>query len=161
MSGHGPLFYEKRDSASAPLGDRPEGRAGKSRLALTSLRYPEHGQQLSTVTLYASAVIMTEPDEGAPAPKKRSFFKRAAWQDAPTKEGEDMFSHASEFTSIVAEQHRLSEEKRRKASEEKKRRLDGRGDKKRRKVSTDGEEPIQPRSGSASSARATRAGSKA
>jgi hypothetical protein len=72
-----------------------------------------------------------------------------------------MFSHASEFTSIVAEQHRLSEEKRRKASEEKKRRLDGRGDKKRRKVSTDGEEPIQPRSGSASSARATRAGSKA
>ncbi|KAH7072740.1 hypothetical protein BKA63DRAFT_576667 [Paraphoma chrysanthemicola] len=104
---------------------------------------------------------MTEPAEGAPAPKKRSFFKRAAWQDAPKTEQEDIFSHSNEFQSIVAEQHRLSEEKRQKASAEKQRRPEARGDKKRRKVSTECDEPLPPRSASGSSPRAKRAGSKA
>ena len=91
---------------------------------------------------------MGDAAQGAPAPKKRSFFKRAAWQDTPKAEGEedDMFSHASEFNNIVADQNRREEERRRKASEERKRRLEGQADIKRRKVSTDYDEPVLPRS---------------
>ena len=49
---------------------------------------------------------MTDATTGAPAPKKRSLFKRAAWQDAAKKEDEDMFSHSNEFKDIVAEENR-------------------------------------------------------
>ncbi|KAF2031756.1 hypothetical protein EK21DRAFT_62513 [Setomelanomma holmii] len=99
---------------------------------------------------------MTDSAEGPPAPKKRSFFKRAAWQDAPKNEGDDMFSHANDFQKIVAEQHRLEEEKQRKVEAKKRTKH---SDKKRRKVSTDCDEPILARSGSSSDAQRT--GSKA
>jgi hypothetical protein len=79
--------------------------------------------------------------QGAPAPKKRSLFKRAAWQDAPPKEGEDMFSHADEFNNIVAAQNRLQAEERRKADEARKRKHAGQTDKKRRKLSSGHDEP--------------------
>jgi len=106
---------------------------------------------------------MTDTTEGAPAPKKRSLFKRAAWQDAPKKEEEDMFSHAKDFKNIVAEQTKREDEKRRKANEERKRRQDGQADRKRRKVSGDLDEPALPGSGSgnSSSGRATRMNTKA
>jgi hypothetical protein len=115
-----------------------------------------------THPLYASG-IMADTPEGAPVPKKRSLFKRAAWQDAPKKEGEgeDMFSHANEFKNIVAQQNKREEEKRRKANEERKRRQNGQVDRKRRKVSSDHDEPILPWSGSGSSTRETRISSKA
>ncbi|KAF1920177.1 ubiquitin-2 like Rad60 SUMO-like-domain-containing protein [Ampelomyces quisqualis] len=101
---------------------------------------------------------MMDTTPGAPAPKKRSLFKRAAWQDAPKNEGEDMFSHANEFSNIVAERNRLKAEKRRQAdAERKKGAVTGR---KRRKASDgqhDGsEEPRFPGSGSGSSVRASR-----
>lgn len=108
---------------------------------------------------------MTDTSEGAPAPvpKKRSLFKRAAWQDEPKKEGkdEDIFSHANEFNSIVAEQNRREAEKRKKAVEERKRKHSGPTERKRRRISSDHDEPISLRSGSGSAARATRTSSKA
>lgn len=55
---------------------------------------------------------MSDTTGGLPTRKKRSLFKRAAWQDADTKDGQDMFSHANEFKDIVAQQQKRSEEER-------------------------------------------------
>ncbi|KAF2134015.1 hypothetical protein P153DRAFT_363034 [Dothidotthia symphoricarpi CBS 119687] len=104
---------------------------------------------------------MTGPTADAPAPKKRSFFKRAAWMDAEKKEGDDMFSHANEFTDIVAEQTKREDEKKKKAEDEKKRKLQEQREKKRRKVTTEHDAPSLSESASRSSTRARRAGSKA
>jgi hypothetical protein len=79
---------------------------------------------------------MTDTTPGAPAPKKRSLFKRAAWQDQPKAEDEDIFSHRNEFTNIVAEQTRLQAEKRQQKLKEKEKQA-GHVDRKRRKVSND------------------------
>jgi hypothetical protein len=100
---------------------------------------------------------MTDSTKGAPAPKKRSLFKRAAWQDTPHTEGEgeDMFSHANEFQNIVAEQNKREAEKRKKAAEERKRKHDGMADRKRRKVSVDHNEPVLPKSGGSGSSAPT------
>lgn len=97
----------------------------------------------------------------APAPKKRSLFKRAAWQDAPAHEGEDIFSHSNEFKNIVAEQNRVEAEKRQKAEEDGKRKQAAQGDWKRRKVSNDHDDIVLPGSGSGSSSHAARNGSRA
>lgn len=107
---------------------------------------------------------MTDTTPSASAPKKRSLFKRAAWQDAPKTE-EDIFSHAKDFGNIVAEQNRLQAEKRKQA-EEARRKKEGSDGSKRRKASggaQDDEEPRLSGSGSGSSARAgrDRMGSKA
>ncbi|KAF1929768.1 uncharacterized protein M421DRAFT_60224 [Didymella exigua CBS 183.55] len=94
---------------------------------------------------------MTDATSGAPAPKKRSLFKRAAWQDAGKKENEDIFSHSNEFSNIVAEENRQKEEAKRKLAEAKRKveeeqrreqteKQDRKG--KRRKVSIDYDEPI-------------------
>jgi hypothetical protein len=107
---------------------------------------------------------------GAPPPKKRSLFKRAAWQDAAKKENEDIFSHSNEFKDIVAEENRRKEEERRKQNEAKRKteeeqrreqvaKQESKG--KRRKVSTDYDEPILLPSGSPDSERITRSQSKA
>lgn len=113
---------------------------------------------------------MTEATAGAPAPKKRSLFKRAAWQDAAKKEDEDMFSHSNEFKDIVAEENRRREEEKRKqvevkrkTEEQEKRAQAEKHDKKgkRRKVSADFDEPVLPRSDSADSTRISRSQSKA
>lgn len=111
---------------------------------------------------------MTDATTGALAPKKRSLFKRAAWQDAAKNEGGDIFSHSNEFNDIVAEEKRRKEEEKRKheeakrkAEEEQKRELAEKQKKgKRRKVSSDYDEPILPRSNSGDSRRANRLESK-
>ncbi|KAH6612528.1 ubiquitin-2 like Rad60 SUMO-like-domain-containing protein [Boeremia exigua] len=100
---------------------------------------------------------MTDATIGAPAPKKRSLFKRAAWQDAAKKENEDIFSHSNEFKDIIAEENRTKEEEKRKQAEAKRKaeaeerreqaeKQDKKG--KRRKVSIDHDEPQLLRSGS-------------
>jgi hypothetical protein len=95
----------------------------------------------------------------APPPKKRSFFKRAGWQDAPATEGDDLFSHSNKFTDIVAEEQKREKEKRRKA-EERKRKAEEQSERKRRKVSVD-DAPTSHRSGAGKSTRAGRTSSKA
>ncbi|KAF3005876.1 hypothetical protein E8E13_009218 [Curvularia kusanoi] len=113
---------------------------------------------------------MTDANTGAPAPKKRSLFKRAAWQDAAKKETEDMFSHSNEFKDIVAEENRRKEEEKRKqaeakrkAEEEEKRTQIQKQDKKgkRRKVSAEFDEPILLHSDSGDSSRISRSQAKA
>jgi hypothetical protein len=102
---------------------------------------------------------MTDTTPAAPAPKKRSLFKRAAWQDTPKTEDDDIFSHSKDFQSIVAQQNKVQAEERRKAEEERKRKHADHADRKRRKVSSDPGEPALPGSGSGSSARPGRTGS--
>lgn len=113
---------------------------------------------------------MTDATSGAPAPKKRSLFKRAAWQDAAKKENEDIFSHSNEFNNIVAEENKRKEEAKRehavakrKAEEEQRREQAEKQDKKgkRRKVSADYDEPILLQNDSADSGRISRSQSKA
>ena len=106
---------------------------------------------------------MTDATTGAPAPKKRSLFKRAAWQDAAKKENEDMFSHSNEFKDIIAEENRRKEEAKRKAEEEEKRLQVEKHNKKgkRRKVSAEFDEPILVRSDSGESSRLSRSQNKA
>ncbi|OAL06888.1 hypothetical protein IQ06DRAFT_311980 [Phaeosphaeriaceae sp. SRC1lsM3a] len=102
---------------------------------------------------------MTDSTPSAPAPKKRSLFKRSAWQDTPKKEDEDMFSHASQFKDIVAEQTRMQAEKRAQAGAAKKqKRAAGPADRKRRKTSSSDHEEITVLN--SSPARADRANSK-
>jgi hypothetical protein len=110
---------------------------------------------------------MTDTTPGAPAPKKRSLFKRAAWQDKPKAENEDIFSHSNEFTNIVAEQTRLQAEKRlQRLKEKEKEKQAGQADRKRRKVSNDHDEQKYDTSalsgsGTGGSARASRTSTKA
>ena len=106
---------------------------------------------------------MTDATTGAPAPKKRSLFKRAAWQDAAKKENDDMFSHSNEFKDIIAEENRRKEEAKRKAEEEEKRLQVEKHNKKgkRRKVSAEFDEPILVRSDSGESSRLSRSQNKA
>ncbi|KAH7402109.1 ubiquitin-2 like Rad60 SUMO-like-domain-containing protein [Phaeosphaeria sp. MPI-PUGE-AT-0046c] len=102
---------------------------------------------------------MTDSTPSAPAPKKRSLFKRSAWQDTPKTE-EDMFSHASQFEDIVADQTKIQAEKRAQADAAKKqKRAAGPADRKRRKTSSSDHEEITMLGGSPS--RADRANSKA
>ncbi|CAG5175327.1 uncharacterized protein ALTATR162_LOCUS8049 [Alternaria atra] len=104
---------------------------------------------------------MTDKTASAAPPKKRSLFKRAAWQDAPKKDGEDMFSHSNEFSDIVAEQARIRAEEKKKAEAARKRKHSEPRDQKRRRISNDNEEPIPTKSSSASKERAGRNASKA
>jgi hypothetical protein len=118
--------------------------------------------------IYASE--MTDATSGAPPSKKRSLFKRAAWQDAAKKGNEDIFSHSNEFGNIVAEENRrkeeakrkMQDEAKRKAEEEEKREQAEKQDKKgkRRKVSTDYDEPILPHDDLVDSGRIGRSQSK-
>ena len=104
---------------------------------------------------------MTDKSASAAPPKKRSLFKRAAWQDAPKKDGEDMFSHSNEFSDIVAEQARIRAEEKKKAEAARKRKHSEPRDQKRRRISNDNDEPIPTKSSSASKERAGRTASKA
>jgi hypothetical protein len=104
---------------------------------------------------------MSNTTKDAPAPKKRSLFKRAAWQDAPKDDEEDIFSHSKDFKNIVAEQNRIEAEKKKKADEDRARQQAARGARKRRKVSTDHDDIMLPGSGSGSPSHADRSGSKA
>jgi hypothetical protein len=109
---------------------------------------------------------MTDTPKDAPPLKKRSLFKRAAWQDSPTND-EDIFSHSKDFKHIVAQQKRYEAEKKeaerkKKAEEgrERKRKLAATGDRKRNKVSHDNESVLAG-SASGSSPQANETCSKA
>ncbi|KAH5437924.1 hypothetical protein HBI47_060530 [Parastagonospora nodorum] len=109
---------------------------------------------------------MTDTPKDAPPLKKRSLFKRAAWQDSPTND-EDIFSHSKDFKHIVAQQKRYEAEKKeaerkKKAEEgrERKRKLAATGDRKRSKVSHDNESVLTG-SASGSSPQANETCSKA
>jgi hypothetical protein len=93
----------------------------------------------------------------APTRKKRSIFKRAAWQDAP-KSDDDIFSHSREFNDIVAEQARLQREDRRKEEEERRRKHLEPHERKRRRTSDDAKASTPLQSASGSEARPARAG---
>jgi hypothetical protein len=88
---------------------------------------------------------MTEPEK----PKKRSFFKKAAWQtkkDTDDEKEHDIFSHSNEFKDIVAEENKRKQEQRRLREEEKKRKVEEKQDRKRRKISLELEEGQTPES---------------
>jgi hypothetical protein len=93
----------------------------------------------------------------APTRKKRSIFKRAAWQDAP-KSDDDIFSHSKEFNDIVAEQARLQREDRRKEEEDRRRKHSEPHERKRRRTSDDAKPSSPPKSASGSDAWPARAG---
>ncbi|KAI4618419.1 hypothetical protein J4E80_005017 [Alternaria sp. BMP 0032] len=103
---------------------------------------------------------MTDTPASVAPPKKRSLFKRAAWQDAPKKDGEDMFSHSNEFNDIVAEQARIRAEEKKQAEAARKRKHSEPRDQKRRRISNDTEEPVPTKSSSASREWASRTASK-
>lgn len=91
---------------------------------------------------------MTEPTNGAAAPKKRTFgFKKAAWQTAPKKDEQDMFSHSNEFQDIVAEQAKRQEDKK-KAEEalKQKQKAEEERNGKKRKVTVEAVAEVRPRS---------------
>ncbi|KAF2657323.1 hypothetical protein K491DRAFT_626748 [Lophiostoma macrostomum CBS 122681] len=97
---------------------------------------------------------MTDATPGATdaPPKKRSFFKKAAWQTNVKPEGEkeqNVFSHSNEFKDIVAEQTRRKQEEKKLKEEEKKRKREEERERKRCRISDEVEEPL--RSGSRSS----------
>jgi hypothetical protein len=100
---------------------------------------------------------MTDSTGGASAapPKKRSFFKKAAWQTKPKSESEDIFSHSNEFKDIAAAEARQREEKRR-LKEEEKRKITETQERKRRKLSSEEEDIKLPDSGVGSSGRTSR-----
>jgi hypothetical protein len=107
----------------------------------------------------------TASGAAAPAPKKRSFFKKAAWQTTtPKVEGEkeqDMFSHSHDFRDLIAEESKRKnaerlEVERQKAEEVRLKAEKELGKKKKRKLSIDMEEDIY-RSGES---RRSRMGSK-
>jgi hypothetical protein len=147
---HGP--FGKRDRATAPLSLA----LSPTRSTVTSLSLITHTHAITN-----TASSMTDTTAGAPVPKKRSFFKRAAWQDAP-KEQDDMFSHAKNFKHMVAEQNRREEEeKHTKVEEERIRKYDEKHNRKRHKVSSEVGEASVPTSGWGSPARTRRMSNKA
>jgi CRISPR/Cas system CSM-associated protein Csm4 (group 5 of RAMP superfamily) len=143
------LYREKRDRAFKP--HAPLGPAHAPCFTLI----------LAPTPIHALTRLMTDTTESASAPKKRSFFKRAAWQDAPKKEGQDIFSHSNEFKDIVAEQNKRIEEEKRKEEEAKQRRKAEHAGNKRRRISTENDEPNNTTNEASSGARATRTSSKA
>ncbi|PVH95998.1 hypothetical protein DM02DRAFT_617505 [Periconia macrospinosa] len=87
---------------------------------------------------------MTDGDAGAtaaPPPKKRSFFKKAAWQtQAPKSQDEpeaDMFSHSNTFDEIVAEEARLKLAAKKKAEAARKRKAEELQSRAKRKASVE------------------------
>ncbi|KAF2876113.1 ubiquitin-2 like Rad60 SUMO-like-domain-containing protein [Massariosphaeria phaeospora] len=119
---------------------------------------------------------MTDTTGGASAPtKKRSFFKKALWQTEVKPDGEagNIFSHANEYTSIVADetrrkneeknkleaeqQRKTEEDRQRRAERERERKAEGGSAAKRRRISN---EPEPHSGGSSLSTRADRKMSK-
>lgn len=120
---------------------------------------------LTTPAHVFAPTIMTDaaPESAtapAPAPKKRSFFKKAAWQTEEITEGakeKDLFSHKSSFLDIQAENDRIKRERkaaeleRKRREEEEKRNAEEKHDRKRRRISLEDDDDVKPhmsRSGS-------------
>ncbi|KAF2259847.1 hypothetical protein CC78DRAFT_536815 [Lojkania enalia] len=94
---------------------------------------------------------MTDSNTGAPTapPKKRSFFKKAAWQTAVKPEDskdKDIFSHSNEYKDIVAEEARRKKE-RQARHEEQKRKEDEQRRHKRQRLSSEEPDIKSPASG--------------
>ena len=104
---------------------------------------------------------MTDTTTSIAPTKKRSLFKRAAWQDAPKKENEDIFSHSNEFPDIIAAQTKRKAEERKAVEATKQRKNPEPQDRKRRRISNDDDGPALLKCGSSSKPRASRTGSKA
>lgn len=160
---HGPsLFLIARSVTArveAPLA--PTRACPDSGLALSyTLPWGSTTPPPPTQTAHGTARTMTDTPASVAPPKKRSLFKRAAWQDAPKKDGEDMFSHSNEFNDIVAEQARIRAEEKKQAEAARKRKHSEPRDQKRRRISNDTEEPVPTKSSSASRERASRTASK-
>jgi len=80
---------------------------------------------------------MTDATSGATAPPKKRFgFKKAAWQTAPTEgqQEQDIFSHSSEFQSIVAEESKRRLEEKKLLQEVRRQKLQEERNPKRRRV---------------------------
>ena len=106
------------------------------------------------------AYLMTDATDNAAAPPKKRFgFKKAAWQMEPKTEERDMFSHANEFSTIVAEEARRKSELKKKAEQAQKRKQDEEREAKRRRVSAEVEESL-PSTGSRSTTRGRRLAGK-
>ncbi|KAF2474512.1 uncharacterized protein BDR25DRAFT_331964 [Lindgomyces ingoldianus] len=89
-------------------------------------------------------------------PKKRSFFKKAAWQTSAKAEDdqeEDIFSHSNSYKDIVAEQAKAKKDEKKRREEERQRTDEIRQGKKR-KVSAESSKTKLPTSGSGDSPQA-------
>jgi hypothetical protein len=114
--------------------------------------------------VYAATMTDATPGATAAPPKKRSFFKKAAWQTKVKPEGEkeqDIFSHSKEFSDVVAEQAKRKQQEKKLKEEEKKRKHEEERERKRRRISDEVVEDSKPlKSGSRSSPRTNRKESK-
>ena len=63
---------------------------------------------------------MTDATTGVAPPKKRSLFKRPAWQDTSKDDDADIFSHSNEFSDIVADEARRRAQQKQQEDEERK-----------------------------------------
>ncbi|KAF2733732.1 hypothetical protein EJ04DRAFT_266879 [Polyplosphaeria fusca] len=98
----------------------------------------------------------SDPSGSAAPPKKRSIFKKAAWQSEVKAEGskdKDIFSHSNEYQDIVADEERQKKEERATRDAERRRKHDGDGERKRRRISIEDEGIQMPSSGSGESHR--------
>jgi hypothetical protein len=162
---HGPclflIYREKRDCALKPHLHLPAPSPKTDAILAHTLPWGGETPPLLGSTAHGIARTMADPTASAAPPKKRSLFKRAAWQDAPKTDSEDMFSHSNEFNDIVAEQARIRAEEKKKAEAARKRKHSEPRDQKRRRISNDSEELAPPQTGSASKEQVSRAASKA
>jgi hypothetical protein len=103
---------------------------------------------------------MTETTASAAPAKKRSLFKRPAWQDAPKDEEADIFSHSNEFADIVAQEaKRRAQEKKQEEARRARKHSEPR-DSKRRRTSSHSEQVPSPTSGAGDKTTTSTTGSK-
>ncbi|KAJ5064710.1 ubiquitin-2 like Rad60 SUMO-like-domain-containing protein [Bipolaris maydis] len=78
---------------------------------------------------------MTQATPSAAPPKKRSLFKRPAWQDSPKDDDADIFSHSNEFADIIADEARRRAEEKKQEETRRTRKHSQPRDSKRRRTS--------------------------
>lgn len=140
----------KRDRAFASLRTASQPCARSKRIYTTATRSPYS---------HASAMTTDNTEPSAPPPKKRSFFKKAAWQTAVKPEG-DIFSHSNEYKDIVAEEAKRRKEEKEKSEAGRKREEEEERERKRRRFSDEAAEIRVSGSGSKVSPRTGRTGRK-
>lgn len=99
---------------------------------------------------------MTDATTTVAPPKKRSLFKRPAFQDTPKDDEADIFSHSNEFSDIVADEARRRAQAKQQEDKKKKEREQARQarkhtaprESKRRRTSDHAEEPVVSTAGS-------------
>ncbi|XP_014552286.1 hypothetical protein COCVIDRAFT_41534 [Bipolaris victoriae FI3] len=86
---------------------------------------------------------MTQATPSAAPPKKRSLFKRPAWQDSPKDDDADIFSHSNEFADIIADEaRRRAEEKKQEETRRARKHSQPRDSKRRRTSDSDDKKAI-------------------